>query len=523
MPGLADLPKSEWWRASASEVWLPTAAEMSTLDSEAVSSGTISERALIESAGREIAHLVQQFFPHGPVAAIAGSGHNGADALVALRTLHSWGRTTLAFKAGRRAPDPDVLTGWELGLRPVSELSDAAGCAVLLDGILGTGLRDAPREEAAAAITAVNALGVPLVAVDVPSGVDASTGAVSGVCVRADLTICLGWPKLGLLRPPAREASGDVVAVEIGFPPPPPMSSKAITGRWLAERLPEDSSRRTKSDAGYVALVAGCEGMAGAAVLAARAAIRGGAGVVRIVSHPANREIVQKTVPGAVWASWDSDEDVGAALEWAHAIVVGPGLGRDAEAKRLIERVLSSAGARPIVVDADGLSVWEGSADQLPGQVPPSAVLTPHPGEMARILDRPIESILSDPFATVAEASEKFGCTVVLKGDPTVVAASGEPLHVATTRGPALAAGGTGDVVAGLTGALLASGLAGHVAAAGALLLTGLAARQGPAVGHTAEDLPDNLRAARAAVAGLEKERGGSVLFALPRIGDPQA
>ncbi len=525
MPGLADLSKSEWWRISASQVWLPTAPEMAALDSEAISSGNTSERALIESAGREVAHLVQQIFPHGPLAAIAGSGHNGADALVALRTLHAWGRTTLAFQAGPRAPDPDVLAGWAIPLRPVTELSKAAGCAALLDGVLGTGLRDAPRDEASAAIAAVNALGVPVVSVDVPSGMNASTGEVPGACVRADLTICLGWPKLGVLRPPGREAAGDVVAVEIGFPPPPPppppsLGAVAITGRWLRDRLPEDASRRSKRDAGYVALVAGCEGMAGAAVLAARAALRGGAGVVRVVSHPANREIIQKCVPGAVFASWADENELANALEWAHVIVAGPGLGRDAEARRLTELALSSAGARPVVLDADGLSVWEGAADELSGHIPATAVLTPHPGEMARILGRPIDGILGDPFAAAAEASREFGCTLMLKGEPTVVAAPGEPLYVATTRGPALAAGGTGDVVAGLTGALLASGLAGHAAAAGALLLTGLAAGQGPAVGHTAEDLPDNLPAARAAVANLEGESSGPVLFALPQIGD---
>ncbi|MEN8143382.1 MAG: NAD(P)H-hydrate dehydratase [Gemmatimonadota bacterium] len=502
---------------------MPTAAEMSALDSEAVSGGSISERALIESAGREIAHLVQDLFPNGPIAAIVGSGHNGADALVALRALYAWGRTTFAFKAGRRAPAPDVLAGWDIGLRPASDLSHAAGCSALLDGILGTGLVDAPREEAAAAIAAVNSLGVPVVAVDVPSGVNATTGAVPGACVRADLTVCLGWPKLGMLRPPARELAGDVVAVEIGFPPTPALRSRAITGRWLREHLPEALSRRSKSDAGYLALIAGREGMAGAAVLAARAALRAGAGVVRVVSHPANREIIQKSVPGAVYASWADERELSGALDWAHAMVVGPGLGRDAEARRLTESVLSSAGARPVVLDADGLSVWEGAADELPAHLPPSAVMTPHPGEMARVLDRDIESILENPFVVAEEASERFGCTVLLKGDPTIVAAPDEPLLVATTRGPALAAGGTGDVVAGVTGALLANGLAGHVAASGALLLTGLAASQGPAIGHTAEDIPDRLQDARAAVAGLEKERGGSVLFALPRIGDPKA
>ena len=264
------------WRRAAERVWLPTADEMAELDRRAVATGATTERTLIEAAGREVARRLQARWPRGPVVGLLGSGHNGADGLVALRTLEAWGREVRAVACGSAPPEPDVSGGWEIPLRPRGELREACrGASVLVDGILGTGVTGAPREPQAAAIEAVNATGVPVVAVDGPSGVDFTSGRVPGASVEAALTVSLGWPKLGLLLHPARSRCGDLVAVEIGFPPAgEEMGARAVTGRWVRGLLRRRAPDAHKARAGYLTVVAGQEGMAGASILTARAAGR---------------------------------------------------------------------------------------------------------------------------------------------------------------------------------------------------------------------------------------------------------
>lgn len=494
------------WMAGAETVWLPTAREMGELDREAVASRATTERTLIEAAGREVARRLQEHFPEGRIVAVAGRGHNGADALVALRTLHAWGRDVTAVLSTQHPPDPDVLTGWDIPLHPPGDLTDRSlGASVFLDGILGTGVTGAPREPQAALIETINRSGIPVVSVDGPSGVDFTTGAVEGACVRAVLTVALGWPNLGLLRHPARTYCGRIEAVEIGFPPPSaPMGARAITGRWVAQGLISRSPDDHKGRVGYLALVAGGEGMAGAAVLGARAALRGGVGILKVVGDPANREILQKTCPGAIYVGWTEPSEVEAAIAWAHAIAVGPGLGRGADQRALVERILASKGSRPAVVDADGLSVFENDVEGLASCVGPGDVVTPHPGELARLRGCEPGEIAADPPAAARAAADDLGCTVLLKGSPSWVAMTGEPLRVSTTGGPEVASGGTGDVVTGLIGAYLAAGMSGPDAAAAALWITGLAAglSEEPA-GHLAGDIPDRLPEVRASLSRL--------------------
>lgn len=513
-------PRDEWWRHAAETVWLPTADEMAELDRRATGSGAIPERALIECAGREVARLVQASWPEGPVVALAGSGHNGADALVALRCLRAWGRPVRAVRCGGSAPQPDVLRGWEIELEaPEATESDLAGASVALDGILGTGVRGAPREAQARIIETANRSGVPIVAVDGPSGADPTTGAVPGACVRASLSVCLGWPKLGLLRFPARRYCGDLVAVEIGFPPAHPRpGARAITAAWVrSAMLPGRGADAHKGKAGYLTLVAGQAGMAGAAVLAGRAAVRGGAGIVRIVSDPANREILQSTVPEALFVPWDDPEAVAESVEWAHAVALGPGLGRGEDRGHLAEEVLERRGARPAVLDADALNLWAGRADALAERLRGPALFTPHPGELARLLDASVEGIIDDPPGRARDAAGRFGCAVLLKGAPSIVAVEGEPLRVATAATPAFATGGVGDVLTGLSGAYLAAGAAPADAGAAGLLISGLAAAAAPEpVGHAASDLPERIPEARREVEARFASTWAGVLFAAP-------
>jgi NAD(P)H-hydrate epimerase len=484
-------------------VWLPTADEMAELDRSARESGAIPERALIESAGREIAHAVQRDFPTGCVLALVGSGHNGADALVASRTLAAWGREVRAVRCGSNPPEPNVLAGWPLELEGPEGLDALLTSeAVVLDGLLGTGVTGAPREPVAGMIRSANASGLPIVAVDGPSGADFTTGAVAGDCIKARTTVCLGWPNVGLMRYPARGYCGDLVAVEIGFPPPEsPMSFRAITDGWVSRLLLPRPANAHKGHSGYVTIIAGQRGMAGASVLAARGAVRGGAGIVRVVGDPANRDIVQKAAPETIFVEWDDESAVREAVTWAHALAVGPGLGSGR--RDLVQAALEEAAreAKPAVVDADALNAWAGAADELADRLPPGSLITPHPGELSRLVGRPIEEIVADGPVAVRDASRALRCAVLLKGAPSWVADGEAPVRVSTSGDAALATGGVGDVLTGLIGAQLAVGLTAADAASAALHLSGVSALLAPEpVGHSASELPDRIPEARSLI-----------------------
>ena len=504
------------WRFAADCVWLPTAEEMSAMDQRAIQRA-IPERALIENAGRALAARLHQRWPTGTVAALAGSGHNGADALVALRTLRAWGRDVLAVRCGSSPPDPDVLIDWDIELLDPERLDRGlASSTVAIDGILGTGVRDAPRAPQSAYIEALNSSDVAVVATDGPSGVNFTTGAVPGAAVRADLTVTFGWPKLGLLRFPARALCGEIEAVEIGFPPPEPdPAARLITAASAARALGRRGDDAHKGRAGYVAVVGGRAGMAGAVALAARAAIRAGAGVVRVVSASENREVIQTGVPAAVFVDWSDEEAVGDALRSSDGIAIGPGMGVDGTRAR-VEGCLGAAGSTPSVLDADALNAFAGDAAGLAGALAGPAVLTPHPGEMRRLLETPVD-VLDDPPAAARGLSAATGATVLLKGAPTLVAEPSGALRVASLVSPAFAAGGMGDVLSGLIAAYLAAGLSPADAASSGLMVSGLATVSvDDPVGLSADDVPDRLPAARAALDTVEPGRVPGVLVALP-------
>ncbi len=506
----------EWWYAAAAELWLPSGEEMAAIDRAATTSGAIPERALIENAGRALASRVQARWPEGRVVALAGSGHNGADALVAARTLHAWGRDVELIRCGSRPPEPDVLAGWGLDLADPSELLPALGrCRVVLDGILGTGVRDAPREPQAGYIREVNGCAASVVAVDGPSGVDFSRGVVPGDAIEADLTVTFGWPKLGLLRFPARARCGEIEVVEIGFPPvAEPSEVRAITASWAAHLLRVREATAHKGQAGYLAIAGGDTGMAGAVILAARAALRTGAGIVRVVSHPANREIVQTAVPSAVFVGWDDPPAVERTLEWAHALAIGPGLGSDPEIRDLARRIVQ-AGVRPQVIDADGLNAWEGRPDALADALRAPTLLTPHPGEARRLLDGEID----DPLEATRVLARATGATVLLKGTPTWVGTPDGRVRATVHATPAFATGGAGDLLTGVAGALLASGLEPWDAGTVALAITGGAALGLPeAVGYSATDIADRLPSARAELLVRHPPPADGVRLRLPAV-----
>jgi ADP-dependent NAD(P)H-hydrate dehydratase / NAD(P)H-hydrate epimerase len=460
------------------EVPLLTAAEAAGADRDAQQRFGVPGRVLMENAGRAAALVLSRLHPRGRVVAAIGTGNNGGDALVLLRHLRAWGREVAWVAGGDRSRDPSLLHGFEIpGHAPAAAGDLFREAGVLVDGILGTGSTGAPREPAAGLIRLLNGAGPPIVALDLPSGVDATTGAVPADAVRASLTITFGWPKLGLLFHPARSRCGRLVAVEIGFPPEAgPPAALLITPAWAAARLPPRAPDAHKGSAGLVGVVAGSEGMAGAAAIAATAAYRAGAGLVRIVSPDSNRRVLQARVPAAVFRAAEA-ESVAEFLAGADALVVGPGLGTTGRSRALLDTALSARAGRPLLLDADALNLIDGDHDRLRALAAAGGVvITPHPKEMARLTGAELAEVLADPAGAATALAGGTGCGVLLKGQPSIVAQAGVPLLVNTTGSSDLATAGMGDQLAGAAGAFMAAGAAPGEAAALALFYGGRAA-----------------------------------------------
>jgi NAD(P)H-hydrate epimerase len=458
---------------------LVTPREAAALDLAARERHAIHERVLMESAGRAAACVLDRIFPRGSVTAIAGPGNNGGDALVLARVLRAWGRNVRVVLAANKPPDPALLHGFDLALESADTAQDAIAAAdVIVDGVLGTGARGAPRAPASTAIEAMNACGRPILALDLPSGVDAETGDVEGEAVRAAATVSFGWPKLGLMLHPARARVGRLLVVEIGFPPlhtDGPDAAALITPDWAVARLPRRPPSAHKGTSGRLLVLAGQEGMAGAAAIACRAAQRAGAGLVRVASAASNRVVLQSVVPEATFA--DRDALAADDLATMNAVVAGPGLGTGDEARRALEAALSLTRGRPTVLDADALNLFARVPESLRRlSAERDVVLTPHPMELSRLTGTAVQEILEDPVRAARTTARQFGCAVLLKGQPSLLASHKQPLLVNTTGSSDLAAAGMGDQLSGVIGAMLAAGCSARDGAALALFFAGRAA-----------------------------------------------
>lgn len=457
-------------------VALPTAAQAAALDADAQQRVGVPERVLMENAGRAAAQLVHAFRPEGRIVGLAGSGNNGGDALVALRALASWGRDVALVAAGSQPPSAALRHDHPVPLLEAdAAVAAVARADVLLDGLLGTGSSGAPRGAAADWITRTNDAGAFVVALDLPSGIDATTGSVPADAVRAALTVAFGAPKLGMMLNPARAYCGRIIAVEIGFPPRELADAELITPAWAHARLPRRAPDAHKNTAGRVLVLAGSRGMAGAAVLCARAAQRAGAGYVRLASVADNRVIVQGAVPQATFV--DAAALADAALGGIDALVAGPGLGTDDAARAALEHALARTAGASTLLDADALTMLARDAGALRRIADERPLLvTPHPGELARLLDSTPADVVADPVRAAREAADRFGAVVLLKGQPSMVAHAGSPLLVASGGSSDLATAGMGDHLAGVAAAFLAMGAAPRVAAGLALHYSGRAA-----------------------------------------------
>ena len=460
---------------------LYTAAEMRAAE-EAYEGGTLE---LMERAGTATAAAARRRFPEARRFSVwCGTGSNGGDGLVVARELHEAGDEVEVLVVGseeRFAGDAaaNLQRAREAGV-PFADEVRAADVAV--DALFGTGFSGAPRREAARRIEALNSAPVPVVAVDVPSGVDASTGRVHGSAVRADLTVTFHGRKVGLVVAPGRFHAGDVEVADIGL-----ASADTRHRRVTSEVLrlvPRRGERENKYTAGTVVVIGGSPGMTGAASLTAEAAMRAGAGYVRACVPDAVHAVFEQRLVEVVTTPAPADADgrlvAGAAdriLEAAaraSAVAIGPGLGRSDGTRELVRLLLEDL-ELPVVLDADGLWALVGHLDWVFSRHAPT-VLTPHAGELARLLGRDSKWVDANRLDAVQGGADDVGAVVLLKGADTLVARSGRGVLVSDLGNPGLATAGTGDVLTGIVAAFLAKGMEPQLAAAAGAAAAGIAA-----------------------------------------------
>jgi NAD(P)H-hydrate epimerase len=437
-----------------------------TRRAEAAHDGPMEE--LMERAGRAVADVVLERFP-GRVTVVCGGGNNGGDGRVCARVLRESGREVTVVEA----------------------FGDFADPAVIVDALLGIGLHDAPREDVARVIERINSAGVPVVSVDVPSGVNASTGEVPGAAVSAAETVTFGEAKLGLAVAPGRFQAGSVHVAPIGLAHAG--HEHALVGAELLFEVPRKGRESTKYRAGSVLVVGGSPGLTGAPTLTARAAFRADAGYVTLAVPESTMGVFEGAVLEAVKRPLPEDsagrllpraaDAVLEAAERAGAVAIGPGLGRTDGTRELV-RVLLERLEAPVVLDADALWGLE------PFERRGTTILTPHVGELAGLLGVDAAEVGAHRLDSVRRAASLFGAIVLLKGPDTLIAAPREGVLVAGYGEPSLATAGTGDVLTGVIAAFLAKGMDARLAAAAAAVAHGIASRiVEPRIGLVASDL----------------------------------
>jgi len=519
---------------------LPDAETMRAIDRWAIDEQGVPGLDLMERAGTGVARAVERLAPDGPVAVVCGKGNNGGDGLVVARLLREAGRQVrVACVAPPQDFGGDALVNLTRlpGEQPVQLPSDAGppaarrraaafdSATVVVDALLGTGFSGSPRGAVADAIAAINDTSAPVVSVDVPSGVDASTGVVAELAARATLTVTFHAAKPGLWIRPGKGYAGEVQTLDIGIPRGAPRDADVgLIAPSVHERLPSRTACSTKFTSGHVFVVGGSRGLTGAPRMAAQASMRAGAGYLTACVPASLQAVVAGAGPPELMTRGLADED-GALAEAAAAsalnetarggaLALGPGLGRSEGAVAFARR-LARESNNALVLDADGLNAHAGRLRELAGRRAPT-VLTPHAGELGRLLELDSAEIEGRRLQHVRTAAQLARAVVVLKGDDSLIADPGGRVAVSPGASPALATAGTGDVLTGVIAALLAQGLDAFTAAAASVWLhvaagREAARRQGAPEAVIASDVIDALPAARAgaARAGAAGQRAG--------------
>lgn len=482
-----------------------TTAQMRDCDRITIEEFGLPGVVLMESASRAVATKARELLGGEAkgrrVTIICGKGNNGGDGLAVARHLRGWGAEVAVFLAGRiDALQDDPQLNAQLLLKCGVTISEVTGsmeippfawdCDLVVDALLGTGFSGPVGGLYADLIDAVSRARKPVLAVDIPSGVNGDSGQVAGAAVKARATVTFGLLKPGLLIPPGRDLAGVVEVADIGIPSSvverQGIALRQVEAADIAAVLPHRRPDAHKGNAGFVYILAGSPGLTGAAALAAEAAVRSGAGLVVVgVSQSLNAilevklteamtEPLPETPHGALSAmAW---EKVARRLEWADAIAFGPGVGTDPETGELLARLLENA-LKPLVIDADGLNQLAARPELL-SRLPRETVLTPHPGELSRLTGLPVAEILSRRIEVARDCARRWGVVLHLKSSPSLTATPGGEVFLNSTGNAGMATGGSGDVLTGIIAALLAGGVSAAEAAWAGAFLHGAAGDQ---------------------------------------------
>ncbi|WP_027094654.1 bifunctional ADP-dependent NAD(P)H-hydrate dehydratase/NAD(P)H-hydrate epimerase [Cohnella thermotolerans] len=505
-------------------MYLVTSEEMRRVDRYTIDTIGIPSLVLMENAGRAIAEEAFRLLGPGRAkwAVLVGKGNNGGDGLVCARHLAEFGHEAEVVYAvppeqltGEAAVQRDIAARLGLPARTYAPGGiDWREYGGIVDALLGTGTAGAPREPYASLIREANASGLPIVAADIPSGLNADTGEAAEPCVRAAATVALAMMKRGLLLYPGAEMAGRVVVRAIGIPETAAatlgVKAFVLNERTLREKLGLDWPLRRAADThkgtyGHALVAAGSRAMSGAGLLAAKAALRAGCGLVSW-ALPASLaapllgrlpEAMLLGVPDEGRGDWSAaaPEELAALAEGKRALVIGPGLGRFEGDASWLRTVWEATDGVPLVVDADALNMLASAGRDggeafaaWPRRTAP-VVLTPHPGEMARLAGLSVPEVQRDRIGLAQRFAERHGVTLALKGARTVVAAPDGTVYVNTTGNPGMATGGSGDVLAGIVGSLLAQGLDAVQAAAAGVYMHGAAGDRAAAARTSAASL----------------------------------
>jgi ADP-dependent NAD(P)H-hydrate dehydratase / NAD(P)H-hydrate epimerase len=494
------------------------APQMRAVDRWAIEQRGIPSLDLMERAGQGVARAVEEFAPDGPVVVVCGKGNNGGDGLVVARLLREAAReVTVVCLAASEELSSDAHANLErLPGPPPLALSDSdssealAQAHLVVDALLGTGFSGVAHGAMGEAIAAINDAPGLVVSVDMPSGVDASSGVVAGPAITAAKTITFHAAKPGLWIHPGKGQTGVLDTIDIGIPRGAPDASDiGLIRDEVLDVLPSRAASSTKFSSGHVVIVGGSRGLTGAPAMASLAALRAGAGYATACVPASLRQILDMQLLEVMTVGL-ADEDGALTLEALSAVTgslaragclaLGPGLGRDPQSVRFA-RELACEASLPLVLDADGLNAHAGSLAELAARKTPT-VLTPHTGELARLLETDSEKVQSERLAHAHHAAEQAQAIVVLKGDDTLVVEPAGRVAISRGNSPALATAGTGDVLTGAIAALLAQGMEPFAAAAAGVHLHSRAGReaarrQGSAEGVIASDVIAALPATR--------------------------
>lgn len=504
-------------------MWIASSDRSKDIDRQTTENYGIPSRVLMERAGLAVFECIKEFLPHGgKIAVVCGKGNNGGDGFVVARLANDAGydvKCVVAATESELTKDAaeQMASMRAEGVQPLfsdherwSEKLDHLACRdLVVDALLGTGAKNEVKGTIKEAIQAINRSGVPVVAVDVPSGISCDTGEELGESVWAMRTVTFGLPKPFLFQGIGLEHCGYWTIADIGFPPAmlsEPTEAKLLDDCWVGRLLPERLRASNKGDNGSILIVAGSKTMPGAATLAARSALRSGAGLVTVAAIESVCHAVACNVPEALLFPLPEHDGVISAdaarvlLEKQgryHSALFGPGMTHEGPILDFLTKVWSDW-QLPCCIDADALNaVSEGVS--LPMV---ECVLTPHPGEMSRLLHSSVAEIQADRFRTVRQALEIFDKTVLLKGPYTIAGEKFQPMLVNCTGNPGMASAGMGDVLSGVIVTLLGQDLPAYYAAACGMYWHGMAgdicADEIGCVGYTSLDVANALPKARA-------------------------